>query len=188
MAEDARQNDFESGLKPLWLRAQSGDEVAYRECLQRIAARLRAFLRRRLQALPDDVEDLVQETLLAVHTHRGTCDPALPVSAWVLAIARHKLVDFWRRRGRQEALHDPLDDVDEGLLGVDTQEGPAQRDLGQLLQTLPQAQRLALELTKIEGLSVAEAAQRTGASESAIKVQVHRGLKRLALLVKAGTA
>lgn len=188
MADDASQNDFESGLKPLWLRAHSGDEMAYRESLQRIAARLRAFLRRRLQALPDDVEDLVQETLLAVHTHRGTYDPALPVSAWVLAIARHKLVDFWRRRGRYEALHDPLDDVDEALLGTDTQEGTARRDLGQLLQALPEAQRRAIELTKIEGLSVAEAAQRTGASESAIKVQVHRGLKRLALLVKDGTA
>jgi RNA polymerase sigma-70 factor, ECF subfamily len=187
MSEDARQNDFESGLKPLWLRAQSGDEVAYRESLLRIAVRLRAFLRRRLQAMPDDVEDLVQETLLAVHTHRGTYDPALPVSAWVLAIARHKLADFWRRRGRHETLHDPLEDVDEELLGIDQQEGPARRDLDQLLQTLPQAQRLAIELTKIAGLSVAEAAQRTGATESAIKVQVHRGLKRLAGLVRAGS-
>lgn len=185
MADDASQNDFESGLKPLWLRAQSGDEAAYRDCLQRIAARLRAFLRRRMQGLPDEVEDLVQETLLALHTQRGTYDPTLPVSAWVLAIARHKLVDLWRRRGRQDALNDPLDDVDESLLAADAHEGTAQRDLDQLLQTLPQAQRVAIMLTKIEGLSVAEAAQRTGASESAIKVQVHRGLKRLALLVKA---
>jgi RNA polymerase sigma-70 factor, ECF subfamily len=186
MADDASQNDFESGLKPLWLRAQSGDEVAYRESLLRIAARLRGFLRRRLQAMPDEVEDLVQETLLAVHTHRGTYDAALPVSAWVLAIARHKLVDFWRRRGRRDALHDPIDDVDEALLSAEPHEGSAQRDLDQLLQTLPQAQRVAIVLTKIEGLSVAEAAQRTGATESAIKVQVHRGLKRLALLVKLG--
>lgn len=185
MADDASQNDFESGLKPLWLRAQSGDEAAYRDCLLRIAARLRAFLRRRMQGLPDEVEDLVQETLLALHTQRGTYDPTLPVSAWVLAIARHKLVDLWRRRGRQDALNDPLDDVDESLLAADAHEGTAQRDLDQLLQTLPQAQRVAIMLTKIEGLSVAEAAQRTGASESAIKVQVHRGLKRLALLVKA---
>lgn len=185
MAEDAQQNDFESGLKPLWLRAQAGDEAAYRDCLLRIAARLRAFLRRRLQGLPDEVEDLVQETLLALHTQRGTYDPTLPVSAWVLAIARHKLVDLWRRRGRRDALHDPLDEVDESRLPADAHEGSAQRDLEQLLQTLPQAQRVAIVLTKIEGLSVAEAAHRTGASASAIKVQVHRGLKRLALLVKA---
>jgi RNA polymerase sigma-70 factor, ECF subfamily len=66
-----------------------------------------------LQSLPDEVEDLVQETLLALHLQRGTYDPALPVSAWVLAIARHKLVDLFRRRGRREALHEPLDDLDE---------------------------------------------------------------------------
>lgn len=185
MSEDASQHDFESGLKPLWLRAQSGDEVAYRDCLLRIATRLRAFLRRRMQSLPDEVEDLVQETLLALHTQRGTYDPTLPVSAWVFAIARHKLVDLWRRRGRQDALHDPLDDVDEALLCAAADEGSAQRDLDRLLSTLPEAQRMAIVLTKVEGLSVAEAAERTGASESAIKVQVHRGLKRLALLVKA---
>ncbi len=185
MAEYGNQNEFESGLKPLWLRAQSGDEVAYRDCLERIAKRLRAFLRRRMQGLPDDVEDLVQETLLALHTQRGTYDPALPVSAWVLAIARHKLVDLWRRRGRQDALHDPLDDVDESLLAADAREGAAHRDLDQLLRTLPEVQRMAIVLTKIEGLSVAETADRTGASASAVKVQVHRGLKRLALLVKA---
>lgn len=184
MAEDASHHAFESGLKPLWLRAQSGDEVAYRDCLLRIAARLRSFLRRRMRSLPDDVEDLVQETLLALHTQRGTYDPTMPVSAWVLAIARHKLVDLWRRRGRHDALHDPLDDVAESLLTADALEGSAHRDLDQLLQTLPQAQRVAIVLTKIQGLSVAEAAQRTGASESAIKVQVHRGLKRLTLLVK----
>ena len=185
MADDASQHDFEFGLKPLWLRAQSGDEAAYRDCLIRIATRLRAFLRRRMQGLPDEVEDLVQETLLALHTQRGTYDPALPVSAWVFAIARHKLVDLWRRRGRQDALHDPIDDVDESLLAAAGDVGPAQRDLDRLLRTLPEAQRVAIVLTKVHGLSVAEAAQRTGASESAIKVQVHRGLKRLTVLVKA---
>ncbi len=175
---------FEIALRPLWLRAQVGDEAAYQEALQRIAVRLRAYLRRRLQSLPDEVEDLVQETLLALHLQRGTYDQALPVSAWVLAIARHKLVDLWRRRGRQEALHDPLDDVDESQLAQCEPEAGAARDLGVLLATLPAAQRDAIVLTKIEGLSVAEASARTGASESAIKVQVHRGLRKLAVLVQ----
>lgn len=178
------QDDFERQLKPLWLRAQAGDEAAYREALGRIAQRLRGYLRRRMQSLPDDLEDLVQETLLALHLQRGTYDASLPVSAWVLAIARHKLVDLWRRRGRQEALHDPIDDVDEGLLAQSQPEAGSARDLGILLAELPQAQRDAIVLTKIEGLSVAEASARTGASESAIKVQVHRGLKKLAALVQ----
>jgi RNA polymerase sigma-70 factor (ECF subfamily) len=185
MADDASPGDFESGLKPLWLRAQAGDEIAYRECLVRIATRLRGYLRRRMHDLPDEVEDLVQETLLTLHLQRGTYDPTLPVSAWVVAIARHKLVDLWRRRGRRERLHDPIDDVDEQLLAAAAEEAGAARDLGKLLQELPVAQRQAIVLTKLEGLSVAEAAARTGASESAIKVQVHRGLKKLAAIVKA---
>ncbi|MBK9363165.1 MAG: sigma-70 family RNA polymerase sigma factor [Rubrivivax sp.] len=184
MTDDAVHNDFESGLKPLWLRAQAGDEAAYRDALARIATRLRGYLRRRLQSLPDDVEDLVQETLLALHLQRGTYDPTIPVSAWVLAIARHKLVDLWRRRGRRDDLHDALDDVDEAALIAAPDEGEARRDLDRLLQQLPAAQRRAILLTKVEGLSVDEASQRTGASASAIKVQVHRGLKRLAQLVK----
>lgn len=185
MPTETREDDFESGLRPLWMRAQAGDETAYREALLRIAARLRAYLRRRLQGVPDEVEDLVQDILLALHLHRGTYDPAVPVSAWVLAIARHKLVDLWRRRGRRENLHDTLDDVDPSMLVADPADGEAERDLGKLLEQLPTAQRDAILLTKVEGLSVAEASSRIGASESAIKVQVHRGLKRLAQLVKA---
>ncbi|WP_425260044.1 sigma-70 family RNA polymerase sigma factor [Rubrivivax sp. RP6-9] len=184
MVFDPRQDDFESGLKPLWLQGQAGDEAAYAEALRRIATRLRGYLRRRLQGLPDDVEDLVQDTLLALHLQRGTYDPALPVSAWVLAIARHKLVDLWRRRGRQDDLHEPLDDGAALGLAAPEGDGGARRDLARLLATLPEAQRQAIALTKLEGLSVADAARRTGASESAIKVQVHRGLKRLAALVR----
>ncbi|GAA4408997.1 sigma-70 family RNA polymerase sigma factor [Quisquiliibacterium transsilvanicum] len=186
MAGDAAGNDFESGLKPLWVRAQTGDEAAYRESLERIAARLRGYLRRRMQGAPDDVEDLVQEILLALHLQRGTWDPALPVSAWVLAITRHKLVDLWRRRGRREALNGVLEEVDESLLAVAPDAGEARRDLDRLLLELPEAQRQAILLTKVEGLSVSEASRRTGVSESAIKVQVHRGLRRLAAFVKGG--
>jgi RNA polymerase sigma-70 factor (ECF subfamily) len=137
-----------------------------------------------MQSLPDDVEDLVQETLLAIHLQRGTWDPEVPVSRWVLAIARHKLIDLWRRRGRREALNDPLDDLAEADQPAVWDELPVQRDLETLLGALPQAQRQAITLIKLEGLAVAEASQRTGVSASALKVQVHRGLKRLAELVR----
>lgn len=181
---DHSPGDIEATLKPLWLRAQLGEDAAYRQCLSLLATRLRAYLKRRLSGLPDEVEDLLQETLLALHLQRGTYDPALPVSAWAVAIARHKLVDLWRRRGRRDSLHDTLDDVDEQLLAAEPDDGGAQRDLERLLRELPVAQREAIVLTKLEGLSVAEAAAQTGASESAIKVQVHRGLKRLAEWVR----
>lgn len=184
MPIDESPGDFDSALKPLWLRAQSGDDAAYRQSLGLLASRLRAYLKRRLSGLPDEVEDLVQETLLALHLQRGTYDPTLPVSAWAVAIARHKLVDLWRRRGRRDSLHDAIDDVDERLLVAEPEDFGARRDLQTLFDALPQAQRQAIVLTKLEGLSVAEAAERTGASESAIKVQVHRGLKRLAAMVR----
>lgn len=184
MPIDASPGDFESVVKPLWLRAQSGDETAYRRCLGLLAGRLRGYLRHRLSGLPDEVEDLVQETLLALHLQRGSYDPTLPVSAWAVAIARHKLVDLWRRRGRRDHLHDAIEDVDEQLLVADPDDGGARRDMELLLNELPEAQRQAIVLTKLEGLSVAEAASRTGASSSAIKVQVHRGLKRLAAMVR----
>jgi RNA polymerase sigma-70 factor (ECF subfamily) len=184
MDEDA----FESALRPLWRQAQAGDEGAYRDALTCIAARLRRFFGRRLQTLPDEVEDLVQETLLALHLQRGTWDPDLPVSAWVHAIARHKLVDLFRRRGRREALHDVFDDLDETQHPVtEAAEAPVRRDLLVLLGSLPAPQQQAIVLTRIEGLSMAEASVRTGVSVAALKVQVHRGLKRLAALVKEET-
>lgn len=185
MTDTDAQDDFEATLRPLWLRAQAGDEQAYRCALEQIAQRLRGYLRRRLQGLPDEVEDLVQETLLALHLQRGTYDPRWPVNAWVLAIARHKLIDLWRRRGRRDAWHQALDEVSEAALAVPAAtDGEARRDLAALLDALPEAQRQAIVLTKVEGLSVAEAAARTGASVSALKVQVHRGLKRLAMLAR----
>ena len=81
-------------MKSLWWRAQAGDGAAYRDVLGLLASSLRGSLRRRLSGLPDEVEDLVQATLLALHLQRGTFDPALPVSACTLAIAKHKLVDL----------------------------------------------------------------------------------------------
>jgi RNA polymerase sigma-70 factor (ECF subfamily) len=184
MSDGAPRNPFESDLWPVWMRAQGGDEDAYREALTLIAARLRGYFGRRMQSLPDEVEDLVQETLLVLHLQRGTYDPSVPVSAWLHAIARHKLVDLWRRRGRREALHDPLDDMDEAQHPMAEEAHSSRRDLGALLMTLPVAQRTAIALIKLEGLSVSEAAARTGVSESALKVQVHRGLKRLAAMVR----
>ena len=176
-------NDFEAELAPLWKRAQGGDEAAYREALEAIAARLRGYFARRLPSVPHEVEDLVQETLLALHLRRGTHDGGLPVSNWVYAIARHKLIDLWRRRGRREALHEPLDETASLRVPL-YEELPARRDLEALLGAHPEAQRLAIRLIKLEGLSVAEASQRSGVSVSALKVRVHRGLKRLAALVR----
>jgi len=149
-----------------------------------LSTHLRAFLRGRMLSLPDEVEDLVQETLLAVHTQRHTYDAGQPLTAWVHAIARYKLVDLLRRRARHEALNDPLDDELEVFARAETEAADTRRDLSRLLERLPDRQRLPIVHMKLEGLSVVETARMTGMSESAVKIGVHRGLKALATLIR----
>jgi RNA polymerase sigma-70 factor, ECF subfamily len=175
----------EARLRPLLVRGLAGDAKAYHAFLRDLGAHLRAFLRKRLARLPDEVEDLVQETLIAVHNQRHTYDPAVPVTAWLHAIARYKLVDLLRRRARQDLLHDPLDDQSELLVAGGVEAADARRDVAKLLATLPDRQRLPIVHVKLEGLSVAEAARLTGMSQSAIKVGVHRGLKALATAIRS---
>ena len=92
----------ESRLRELMVRGQSGDGAAYHLFLKEMGGMLRAYFRRRLGGLPDEVEDLVQESLLAIHNQRHTYDPTQPLTAWAHAIARYKLVDLLRRRGTRE--------------------------------------------------------------------------------------
>lgn len=177
----------EQELHDLFLAGLDGDAVAYHRFLQRLSALLRGYFRRRLLQLPDEIEDLVQETLLAVHAKRKSYRRGEPLTAWVHALARYKLVDLWRQRGRREALHDPLDEDLAVFATADHEAGEVRRDLGRLLERLPANQRLPILHTKLEGLSVEEAARLTGMSESAVKVGVHRGLKALARLWKEMT-
>jgi RNA polymerase sigma-70 factor, ECF subfamily len=174
----------EDQLRDLLVRGLAGDAPAYHSCLKELSAHLRAFLRRRLLRLPDEVEDLVQETLLAVHNQRHTYDAGQPLTAWVHAIARYKLVDLLRRRAGRDALNDPLDDELDLFALSDTEAADARRDLAKLLERLPDRQRLPIIHMKLEGLSVVETARITGISESAVKVGVHRGLKALAAMIR----
>ena len=174
----------ESRLRALLLRGLAGENPAYHQFLQELSGFLRAFLRGRLARLPNEVEDLVQETLLAIHNQRHTYDAAQPLTAWVHAIARYKMVDMLRRHAVRDALHDPLDD-DLAVFAVsDNDAGDVHRDLMHLLAQLPDGQRLPIQYMKLEGRSVVETARLTGLSESAVKVAVHRGLKKLALLIR----
>jgi RNA polymerase sigma-70 factor, ECF subfamily len=174
----------EDRLRQALLRGLAGDASAYHEFLKEMTAHLRAYYRKRLGGLPHEVEDLVQEALLAIHNQRQTYDAGLPLTAWVHAIAKYKLVDLLRRRAGKERLTDPLDEAPEFLAASDTEAAEAHRDLHKLLEQLPDRQRLPIVQTKLQGLSVAEAARATGMSESAVKVGVHRGLKALAALIR----
>jgi RNA polymerase sigma-70 factor (ECF subfamily) len=171
-------------LKALFVSGLEGDADAYRTFLQELTRHLRAYLRRRIPQLHDDVEDLVQEILLAVHNARHTWRTDEPLTAWVHAIARYKLMDFFRSRSRRESLNDPLDDHTDLFAQADDEPSQARRDIGLLLDQLPDKQRLPIVHVKLEGRSVVEAAKLTGLSESAVKVGIHRGLKALAARIR----
>lgn len=178
------KSEAELRLHDLFVRGLAGDAVAYRAFLQQLALHLRAFLGRRLFGWPDEVEDLVQECLLAMHNQRHTYQPDQPLTAWVHAIARYKMIDLLRAKAGREALHEPLDDDLAVFADSATEASDARRDLSGLLATLPDRHRLPIVHTKLEGLSVAETARLTGMSESAVKIGVHRGLKALAQKIR----
>ncbi|MCM2490586.1 sigma-70 family RNA polymerase sigma factor [Burkholderia glumae] len=175
----------EDRLKTLFVSGLDGDAKAYHGFLQELTRHLRGYLRKRIPQLHDDVEDLVQEILLAVHHARHTYRADEPLTAWVHAIARYKLMDLFRSRFRRQALDVPFDDDHEALFTApDDEPAQARRDIGKLLAHLPDKQRLPILHVKLQGLSVTETAALTGLSESAVKVGVHRGLKALAARIR----
>jgi RNA polymerase sigma-70 factor (ECF subfamily) len=180
-------SDVEAELHDLFVRGQAGDAAAYHAFLRRLGAHLRAYIARRLFGWPDEVEDLVQECLLAMHNQRHTYQPEQPLTAWVHAIARYKLIDLLRAKSVREDLHEPLDDDLPVFAQSQEEAGDARRDLAGLLETLPDRHRLPIVHVKLEGRSVAETAQLTGMSESAVKVGIHRGLKALAAKLAKAT-
>lgn len=169
------------------MQGTAGDTLAYHAFLKELSALLRGFFRRRMSQLPDDVEDLLQECLLAIHTHRHTYRHDQPLTAWVHTIARHKLIDLLRSRDRREALHDPLDDEAQIFAASDADATDARRDLDKLMQSLSPRHRQAFIMMKLEGASALEAAAATGMSEVAVRVGVHRSLKTLADKVRGNT-
>jgi RNA polymerase sigma-70 factor (ECF subfamily) len=179
-----RANATERRLHGLFVAALAGDAGAYHELLSALASHLRAFFGRRLTAFPADVEDLVQDCLLAIHQSRHTFRVEQPLTAWVHTIARYKLVDLLRARSRREALHDPLDDDLAVFAESDADAADARRDLAAVLESVPERQRKIVLMMKVEGASVAEVAAATRMSQSAVKVTVHRTLKALAAKLK----
>jgi len=179
----------EADLHRLMKGSLSGDSGCHRELLKLLTGHLRAYFRRRLTHTGRSVadsEDLVQETLIAIHIHRNTYDLSRPLVPWIYSIARYKLIDFLRRTNTT-AKDIPINDV-EGLATRDDRvDVESSFDLETLLERLPTKMRRAIQFVKLKGLSVREAAERCGMSESAVKVSVHRGLRQLSLLVKQGT-
>jgi len=160
--------------------AQRGDRQAYGTLLRAFRDWLQRYYRRRVA--PEQIDDLVQDTLLSVHRKLASYDASRPVVPWLAAIARYRFVDHLRVAYRNA--EDSLEDDFTALAHDDEPGLTARLSLDRLFEALPDAQQRAIELVKIEGLSISEASASTGQSESLVKVNIHRGLKRLAALIE----
>jgi RNA polymerase sigma-70 factor (ECF subfamily) len=166
--------------------AQSGDAAAYARLLRDMLPFVRSLVRRE-GISPPQTEDVVQDTLLTIHRVRHTYDPERPFIPWLAAIAKRRAIDARRRSGRINAWEERAPD------DLETFADPAANNQGELhdrrewlrrrLEQLPPKQRAAIELVKIRGLSVVEAAASSGQSAGAIKVNVHRALRALRALI-----
>jgi len=159
--------------------AQAGDRNAYRSLLENLAPQVRAYLRRRLPN-PQDVDDVHQEVLLAIHVSRDTYEQGRAVEPWVFGIAAHVLARQ-RRRSRRRAHCELL--VDELPAEQTRTAGPSRTEVQQALERLPGRQRQALELLQLAALPVDVAATRAGTTVGTLRVRAHRAIKTLRTLL-----
>lgn len=167
----------DSLLAELLRSAIAGDERDYARFLERTAALVRGFARRRTADGGVDPEDIVQETLLAIHLKRHTWIADAPVLPWVYAIARFKIIDAYRRRGRRIEID--VDEVAETLAQPEA-ERVSDRDVGRALDALAPGQRGVVAAITVEGHSIGETARRLDMTETAVRVALHRGLVAIA--------
>lgn len=155
----------------------AGDETAYAVFLERIAAILRGYCRRRTSPSGIDPEDVVQEALLAIHLKRHTWRQDEAVLPWIYAIARYKLIDAFRRRGKR--IEVDITDFAE-TLAEPVVETAHERDIDRALEALAPVQRRVVSSISVDGASIGETAAALGMNETAVRVALHRGLKAIA--------
>lgn len=178
-------NAREAKLKTLLLHSLEGRTADYHAFLEALAVHLRGFLRRRItHRQTGEIEDLIQEILLAVHKTRHTYRAEQPLTAWVQAITKYKIADHFRAFARRDNLQCQLEGDSEFFAFEESESIQAKHDISRLLQLLPDRQRLPIIHVKLKGLSVAETARLTGLSCPAVKIGIHRGLKCLAVMVR----
>ena len=178
----------EAELKALMIAGLDGNAAAHRALLERLSLRLRGYYKARLARIgrsAAEAEDLVQEALLAIHIQRHTYQRSEPLTPWVYAIARYKLIDHLRHT-RATFADLPIEDAIEVMANDDHIAAESAHDLDRLLGRLPEKMQRAIRCVKVDGLSVDEAASRCGMSASAVKVNVHRGLRSLAAVIARG--
>jgi RNA polymerase sigma-70 factor (ECF subfamily) len=163
--------------------ANSGDSAAYERLLRELAPALRMMARRALfrTGAAIDAEDIVQETLIAIHLKRHTWLPTEPIGPWLRAIVRHKLIDALRRLGRRVQV--PIEDFENVLASEEAAPEFPRRDLERHLPALPPRQREVIQSIALEGNSIRVTANRYAMSEGAVRVALHRAVAALAALI-----
>jgi len=160
--------------------AMAGDNAAYHRLLKAVTPVLRAASRRGLARAgqpADQAEDIVQDILLAVHLKRHTWDADAPFAPWLFAIARNKLIDALRRRGRRVFVN--IDDFAETLSEEPKAETASAAEVTAQLNTLPARQREVLQSIAVESASIKDTAKKFAMSEGAVRVALHRALSSL---------
>ena len=182
--DDVSSGSSDERLGALMGAAQGGDAAAYSELLQAITPRVRRIIgRRRGFAGEEEVEDLVQDVLLSVHQVRATYDAARPFMPWLLAIVHHRLADGARRHARTAAREVALDETNPTFVEPATNlvhhaSGDVET-LRRAVRSLPARQRTAIELLKLQELSLKEAAVTSGMKVGSLKVATHRAMAAL---------
>ena len=160
------------------IRAQGGDKLCYASLLTECEKWLRRYYGRKIN--PSAIDDLVQETLISLHRKRASYDPTKAFLPWLAAIGRYRWIDSLRKIYRHE--HDQL--FEEMVADPQDEDVTARVSLARLLGMIPEKQAEVISLVKIEGLSINVASAMTGQSESLVKVNIHRGLKKLSSMVE----
>jgi RNA polymerase sigma-70 factor (ECF subfamily) len=173
----------EERLRAWMVGGLDGSAADHGALLRALVPLLRSFYRRRARGNDDDIEDLVQETLIAVHVRRASYDRDRPFTAWLFAIARYKMIDHFRRAGRLVPIAAL---AEEPAVESFVEAADARMDIAELLDTLPPKQAAVIRANRIEGKSVVETAASAGIGESDVKISLHRGLKALIARVQGG--
>jgi len=164
----------------LMAAAQRGNGGAYTRLLNEIDVWLRRYYGRRLP--PSTIDDVVQDTLLTIHTRRHTYEPGRPFKAWLSGIARYKWIDRLRSMARDPAAPGAEDFEDDTAVEDHGEAVLTALLLHDMLGKLKPAQAQVIKLVKLDGLTIEEAAERTGQSLSLVKINIHRGLIKLSEL------
>jgi RNA polymerase sigma-70 factor (ECF subfamily) len=173
-------NTYKSDEWDKWMRvALDGDKSAYNNLLTHVKRWLGAYYSKRIG--PEHIDDLVQETLMTVHTKRHTYDPTKPFGPWLSAVARYRWIDFLR--ASKTGLNVELDE--ETISAPSKHDSVlAKHDLQKLLAKLPEKQAKIITMVKLQEMTIQDVSNETGQSISSIKVTVHRGIKKMMVMIE----